>query len=105
MNFEPVTRWALRCTGSTTIGRCTAMFEFHPDGDDENGLKLALWEKPELTEYDSTWLRRGDTGWLLLPGGQVICPKHVAAAEYLVRAALEGLPFDELPGQTDALPQ
>jgi hypothetical protein len=95
MNFEPITRWVLRCTGSTTAGRCTALFEFHPDGDDENGLELALWKEPELAEHELMWLRRGDTGWLLLPGERVVCPQHVEAAEQMVRAVLDGLPFDE----------
>lgn len=95
MSFEPVARWALRCDGDTTYGQCLDMYEYYPDGDEENGLVLGLWDKPKLSDRDRSWLLRGRDDWALMPDGRVFCPCHIAAAEYLVRAGLEGLPFEE----------
>jgi hypothetical protein len=97
MSFEPITRWALRCDGTTTRGQCDhRLVDCHPDDDPDSPLTVwapNLFDQPELTRPDATDLRY--RGWLVLRDGRVLCPAHVAGLEHLARAAVDGLPFDE----------
>lgn len=97
MSFEPVTRWVLRCDGDTTHGKCTQQFVYGDDPDDPES-PLTVWY-PQV--YDEAALHPhvlADlrcSGWLALRDGRVLCSRHVDGLEYLARAAVDGLPFDE----------
>jgi hypothetical protein len=102
MSFEPVTRWVLRCDGTTTYGQCDQRaMTCHPDDDpnDPASWYPALYDKTYLDDRDRTYLHWAH--WLVLPDGRVLCPRHIAALEHLAWAALDGLPFDDLRDQPD----
>ena len=91
MSFEPVTMYKYRCDGITTRGQCTEVLRY-PDEDGEGEFYDALTSKPEISEgtkSSAEWL-----GWLVF-GERILCPKHVAGAEYLAEAGLVGLPFPD----------
>jgi hypothetical protein len=107
VSFEPITRWVLRCDGAVGHGRCPDRWVFAMDvvqddagagvGDEKAG-EVTVWapvvfDEPELTEQDRAELDAA--GWLLARDGRLLCPRHVAAQEYLVHAAIDGLPLDE----------
>jgi hypothetical protein len=89
MSFEPVTMWRFRCDGDTTTGQCTEIFTFFDDDADE--VVEALNDAPTIARWVSMINSRG---WLA--GQRLLCPRHVASAEHLVAAAMDGLPFDEV---------
>lgn len=87
MSWEPVTLWSLRCDGETTRGQCPELC--HVEDDDGEPYQVVLWDK-RLTPG---WVHTLHAcGWLFT-GTRLLCPRHVAAAEYLVAAELDGLPF------------
>ncbi|HEY3483554.1 MAG TPA: hypothetical protein VGL02_32205 [Streptomyces sp.] len=89
--FVPVTRYALRCDGTTTHGQCDELLTY-PDPDDGTRL-AALWEQPEFGRWDRSGVT--SAGWLVLHDGRVLCKRHVDSGARMAQAALEGLPFDE----------
>lgn len=98
MSFQPVCRWVLRCDGTTTRGRCPRRWDAvdptdQGDPDAGGGWSPVPFDRPRLDPDDRGWLAA--TGWLLLRDGRVLCPAHIAALEFLARAALDGLPLDE----------
>lgn len=98
MSFEPVTRWVLRCDGDTTRGQCTQrLVDCHPDDDPDSPLTVwapVIHDRPTLADDERRDLRH-HFGWLALRDGRVLCSRHVDGLEYLARAAVDGLPFDE----------
>lgn len=94
MSFEPITRWVLRCDGATTSGQCAEQLWWTDHDEDEDDGQprrwLAVLDEPALPADWKRPLR--DMGWLHT-AGRVLCPRHVAALEYLARAELDGLPF------------
>ena len=106
MTWKPVTvsvtRWTLHCDGQRGHGQCEQLVLIDPyDDPDEQGddpdvqarLEPRLWSEPVLEADCEAGLRW--EGWLVLRDGRVLCPEHVAACEYQVRAALDGLPFSD----------
>ena len=95
MSFEPITRWTLRCDGTTSRGRCEqrATYEPDPEYDPDPEPTPIVFGQPQLDDDERRWLL--EDGWLPLPDGRVLCPAHVAALEYLAWAAVDGLPFDD----------
>lgn len=94
MSFEPVTRWAIRCDDQTNTGQCPQRLVYTEDPDDPPVVwNLALLDRADLDDDTRTLLRV--LGWLVAPDGRVLCPRHVAALEYLAAAALDGLPFPD----------
>jgi hypothetical protein len=103
MTWKPVTvsvtRWTLRCDGQRGHGQCEQFVLIDPYDDPDARVRLdpRLWSEPVLEADCEAGLRW--EGWLVLRDGRVLCPEHVAACEYQVRAALDGLPFsDTNPG-------
>lgn len=108
MSFEPITRWVLRCDGATTRGQCPEQLwwtdhegpDDHDDEDEDEDFDgddpdqpcrwIAVLDEPALPADWKRPLR--DRGWLHT-AGRVLCPRHVAALEYLAHAELDGLPF------------
>jgi hypothetical protein len=77
MSFEPVTRWGLRCDGTTTYGQCDQRaMTCHPDDDPDDPASWypALCDKTYLDDRDRTYLHWAH--WLVLPDGRVLCPRH-----------------------------
>lgn len=94
MSFDPVTMYKYRCDGNTACGQCAEVLRY-PDEDDEGEFYDALTSKPEISEgtkKSMEWL-----GWLVF-GERLLCPKHVAGAEYLAEAEFSGLPFGDAAG-------
>ena len=62
MSFGPVTRWVLRCDGTTTCGQCDQRaMTCHPDDDpnDPASWHPALYDKTYLDDRDRTYLPLG----------------------------------------------
>jgi len=97
VSFEPVTRWEIRCDGDTTRGQCTQRLLYCDNPDDPHSPLTAwvpaVYDEPSLHEQALTDLRA--SGWLVGRDGRLLCPRHVAALEYLARVAIDGLPFPE----------
>jgi hypothetical protein len=98
VSFEPVTRWELRCDGDTTRGQCNQRLLYCTDPEDPESPLTdwfpAVYDEPTLHPRARADLR--DSGWLTSRDGHVLCPRHVAALEYLARVAVDGLPFPDL---------
>lgn len=92
MSWQPITMYTIQCDG-TTPERCTEVYQVPDKDDDAVPLITALWDQPEFTSWDPMHMRTA--GWLRTPDGRDLCPRHTAAAEQLVRASLDGLPFNE----------
>ncbi len=105
MSFDTVTQWVVRCDGTSVGGQCQEVLTYPPDAHDDQDAEG--WDRPEplpwlldrpaLHADARDWLDH--TGWLLARDGHLLCPRHVAAAEYLAHAAIDGLPF---PDTTDS---
>jgi hypothetical protein len=81
----------LRCDGDTTRGQCPEILRY-PDYDQGEWYD-ALSEKPEIdarAKSSAEWF-----GWLVV-GERLLCPAHVESAEFMVRAMIEGLPFENV---------
>jgi hypothetical protein len=96
MGFEPVTRYQLRCDGTTKHGQCDEVYKLYDPDDESEPYIVVLWEEPVYTDY----MRRSQftelrDSWVLLPGDRLMCPRHADAAQVMAIASLSGLPFDE----------
>jgi hypothetical protein len=103
VSFESVTRWELRCDGDTTRGQCTQRLLYCDNPEDPDSPLTewypAVYDEPTLHERTLADLRY--SGWLVARDGRLLCPRHVAALEYLARVAVDGLPFPDLDGEED----
>jgi hypothetical protein len=91
VSFEPVTYWKFRCDGDTTTGQCRIVFNVYGDGEWVDAETPA----PSLDGWESTLEQ---AGWVIGAGGRLMCPAHVVAAERLIAASMDGLPFYDLIG-------
>jgi hypothetical protein len=94
MSFEPVTMYQFRCDGATTTGQCGNLLMVHYEPDDEDSdIVPATVPSPSIEGYRSSFRYYG---WLITRDDRILCPGHIASLEYTARAAVDGLPFDDL---------
>jgi hypothetical protein len=93
VSFHPVTMYQFRCDGPTTRGQCPTVLMVHEDCDEEDSPLLPVATATPSLEGYRPWFKQ--CGWLLTRTDRLLCPEHVASMEYMVRADLEGLPFEE----------
>lgn len=90
MGFRPVTVWMVQCDGELPHGLCRERYHCY----DEQGQRIrVLLDDPHLSVTEIRCLNAA--GWMHLPDGRFLCPGHVAAAEYIMRTAIDGLPLED----------
>ncbi|MEC3975101.1 hypothetical protein [Amycolatopsis sp. H20-H5] len=89
MTFEPVLLWRFRCDGDTTRGQCPEVVTFYDDFNEER--RETLNTAPKFAPFGPTIDR---SGWAHF-SEKLLCPKHIAAAERVAHATLDGLPFPD----------
>lgn len=93
MSFEPVLYWRFRCDGETTTGQCGEIYMVWLE--DADAPEPVVNTEPSFGEWAQCL---AEDGWLAV-GDRLLCPRHVQAAEFMAKAAIQGLPFESVGEQ------